>query len=466
MYEAVDENGDGIPEGWYYTGPDGIRQYIPDPGAGTSVQSAQPVSSYPAGTPISDLGALPAGNALVRDANNTVIQDEQGNYYYTEGEGDATYSEPGAGLNLGIGTGVVAAPTYPTIQPQAPEVIESGVSGSGYDDGYSRGYSYNRRGYGGGYGSGSSGGGYSSGGGSYERSYPTYQDGSTHPAWGGQPRTPGGFWNDGTGTGQQQVYVPGGAAAGPYSTRAASNPYAGRGGYSGGGGGGGGSSLYNAWRDKLTAKLYPGSGSGYSGGSSYSPYPEAKEPRDPRMRGAAKGFDPDQASALYARPTSMIPRVAPNLGTASPLYEMASSAPAYQLALLGTGNKRATPRNSLSNYVGGLENVYSGMINKGAYPDFNQLTNQLTSAKRNSALGQLVKPKPDAYGNYYESPLGQAQSVMSSLIGAVGSTLDDRAAAAYQRTGEGLIDKYGAKFIKKDPKKMPMITKWVGRKLY
>jgi hypothetical protein len=145
----------------------------------------------------------------------------------------------------------------PTGAPIAP--VESGVPaeslGTLYEEGVSDGVGAPPPAPSYGYG----------GGGGFSASAPL-------PAY-AEPGMPGGEFNDGGYGYQEQVYVPGGAAAGPFETRAA--PMAGggggggfRGSSSGGGGGGGASDAYWNLRNKLMGKV----NSFGSGGSSYGSY--------------------------------------------------------------------------------------------------------------------------------------------------------------------------------------------------
>lgn len=106
---------------------------------------------------------------------------------------------------------------------------------------------------------------------------PPYRDGSLHPAAGGLPRVPGGPFaqaDDGYDN-RQQVYVPDGAAAGPFETRSAyptkGGSYGGQASGSAGGGGGPGGiakDMYYRIKGEVEGKLM---GMG-PGGSSYESY--------------------------------------------------------------------------------------------------------------------------------------------------------------------------------------------------
>lgn len=309
--------------------------------------------------------------------------------------------------------------------------------------------------------------------------HPAYRNGQLHPAWGGQPLTPGGQFNTGQPSYRQQVYVPGGAAAG-YDTRAARAPRGGNANYGGsggggasGGGGGGASSLYWAWRNKLMSKLYPGSGSGYSGSSYPSSSSAYQAPPEPKMRGFAHRFDPTEAQAFASRPSMMIPLVDKGLDSASPFYQDVASMPLGQLALLQGAHKRTTPLTSTSDYVNALHRTTSNIVNQEQLPSFDQMMHDLTHAKRNSVLGTQLQPQvPESWTQYpgqtkknyqwYTPPLQTALGTVSSVLGAATSLgLDDRSAAAVMSYANGQLDKYGAKMAKKPPYRL----KDLGRKL-
>lgn len=459
--------------GWYVYHDTGVVEHVD--ASGNRVDS-----SYEGATAIPQGSPAPEGYAVLTDADGVPYLDENGNYLSAEAPEDAeTFHVESAGHPA------YDQQLYPAFTPTAPAApAPAAGTGNPYEPGASGSYGYGRSSYSrGGYGySGSAGGGYGySGGAGYSSgggaTVPRYGDGSTHPFFGGAPRVPGGrFATESSGGG---TYVP----DLPYSPARSPGSY-GAGGSSGGGGGGG-SALYRAWRDKLTSKFYPGSGAGYQsyGGNSRQPKPET--PPEPRMRGYARGMDPDQAGAVFTRPSMMIPRVAPGLSGASPLYQDLAAAPAYQFGLLDNSTRRAHERSSLSRTINSIGGFYDRAITKGDYPTFDELTNAFTRTKKNSALGQMMRPEP--YGGeryvagysatgkpryrqgdeyYYEPPLAAATSTASSLLGAINSTLDPRAAAAYTSYGNELLDRYGARMLNKKPGHGPLPTRWIGRRLY
>jgi hypothetical protein len=223
-----------------------------------------------------------------------------------------------------------------------------------------------------------------------------------------------------------------------------------------------------------------GSGGFSSGGSSFA------EPKviEPKMKGLAKGMDPQQAEALYTRPSMLLPKIAKGVDPASPLYDIVSNLPASQLALLGTSNKKSTERNSISQMVNATGKAYNRALD-GNLPDFDQMVNDLIKAKPKSALGQaMVPPRPErtisGYArdgkprysreepDYFTPPLSTASDTMSSLIRAIGQTagLDERVINAYGEMGDYMIDKFGGSQLKKAPSKMKPMNRKVGRKLF
>lgn len=199
-------------------------------------------------------------------------------------------SAPSGGSTM-IGTDGKAIPMTSTpADPMAPPqqalpTTTSPDTGTSYDNTTSYGRGYNQRSSGRSYSSGSYGtpwyDSYSSdpfaGFGDSQPVTPTYADGSTHPLQGGQPRVAGGVWNTEPDSGfdnRQQVYVPGGAAAGPFETRAAMPESGGMtgnyGSSGGGGGGGGGGSLAQSMIGRIRSNVESRIGGMGPGGSSSS----------------------------------------------------------------------------------------------------------------------------------------------------------------------------------------------------
>ncbi len=326
--------------------------------------------------------------------------------------------------------------------------------------------------------------------------HPAYANGQVHPAWGGQPLQPGGYYRgpspaDG-GRGQQQIYA-NGAAAGPFDTHAPQAPggHSYGGSSSGGGGGGGGSSLYQAWRSKLTSKLYPGSGSGYQDYGSHSgsyKTPKIDKPVVPKMRGPyAKGMDPEQAMSLYDDPTAMIPRVSNGrVSQTGQFYNDLEELPATQYALLSTSKKRSEPwfqgmtesqlnghrqPNQPRQFVNALGSVYDAAAG-GELPDTNELLTQLANTKNRSALGQMMMPRGyrptaiDRYRNngqavyrkgdpiYNTPPVEDATGTFQQLSDAIGYQHTPEVAQAQSEFTRRLADQWASRQLNRDPRRM------------
>ena len=306
---------------------------------------------------------------------------------------------------------------------------------------------------------------------------PAYRDGTTHPAFGGPPRTPGGQWNQGGSGGGPNVprlpYSPtSGVAARGYGVSGGSS----------GGGGGGGSALYQAWRDKLTSKLYPGSGSSYSsygssggGGGTYTTYEYPEE----KMRGRwARQVAPTQAQSVMAMPSLMIPRVAPNLDSRSPMYQDIASMPLGQMATIMSSTKTSrSPEYPTTRYRkdgsvkqnkgdGGTigsdtVNAIGGYVNQVAnqerVPTFDQVAAQLRGTKKNSLLGMTVGNQPVGYG---------LSALQSTIDAGLSETLDPRSAAAYSQEAAALINRYGARGMRRDVGKGGNAVRQISRRLF
>jgi hypothetical protein len=341
---------------------------------------------------------------------------------------------------------------------------------------------------------------------------PRYHDGSQHPLQGGFPRTPGGTYrgpNGGvdSGPGTQMTQYDTGASAGPYgvqSPRSLHNPlmnrafdasgraYATRGDnrsplydafrakgdameskvrgmagairgkIEGAGGGGGGASSAGA------------SSSGYSSGSNKAyarqqhrynkdarqqqrAYEDGSYLYDSyKMRGFSKKMDPQQAEGLMFRPSMLLPKVAKGLPSTSPRYGELAALPAAQLSMLAYGH-RGKAKDGPSQFTNNLAKFYEDAANRGDLPSYGQATRHLATAKPGSPLGQMFKNQPLGFGaqNY--------ESMVTAIMGNTG--LDPGWAAARTETAQGLIDRYGSRMLKKDPRKATPINRWVARKV-
>jgi len=156
---------------------------------------------------------------------------------------------------------------------------------------------------------------------------------------------------------------------------------------------------------------------------------------------------------------------------------MAASMPAAQLGAIMSSNKRVKqPEFPTTRYkadgttvtsrgsggtvgsatVNSIGSFYDKMINQESVPSFDELAQGIRGARKNSLLSSTLRDQPMGYG----------AGVMSSYINAATGMLDERSANAYNAEGEALIDKYGAKFMKRPVGKAPAMNKWVGKRLF
>jgi hypothetical protein len=196
-------------------------------------------------------------------------------------------------------------------------------------------------------------------------------------------------------------------------------------------------------------------------------------------------MDPDNAAALYDRPTMMLPRVAKGIDTTTPYYEMLSSLPAYEMALLGGSRKKATDTNSLNTYVNSLGRTYDNAAATGNLPDYQTMKNQFTNAKPESSLGQMFRPTPDENSYiagytkqgkpqrkkidpvYDFPPLATAAETAQRMVGAIGTAggLDPRVTHAMETRAGQVADEVGSRALTQDPRKMIRMNRIIGRKV-
>jgi hypothetical protein len=239
-----------------------------------------------------------------------------------------------------------------------------------------------------------------------------------------------------------------------------------------GGGGGGASATYWNLRNKLSSA--GSSSSSYGSYKSYDSGSSFAEPKEEKMRGPyAKGLDPDQAQGLMFRPTAMLPRVFPKLEGATPLYDLMSSLPAAQLAMLSKRGFDGGP----SDLANGVGKLYQGFGNN-ELPDFDTLWNNLSSPKKSGGIAELFqgakagKGDYDPYGSGYEYgkeplPMGEAASTYQGLLDAVlATTMPTETAGKYSAQGNYLIDQASSKALKRPAGKGTPIYKSVGRRLF
>lgn len=294
---------------------------------------------------------------------------------------------------------------------------------------------------------------------------------------------------------RQQVYVPGGAAAGPYSTRAAPTPQTPqRGGSaegaSGGGGGGGASDLYWRLRNQLTG----GGSSSYTDTTQSYRRQQRRSDRawerynddlynpDPLpVHGWAKqqGYKPGSVEAALDDPTAILGEVFPGYnrqntqgGTAFDDLGMTDIA----LASAGTGKRGLTtktpivkvpqvlrqqgvkptkPENprildpsAVVNEMAGLYGAIGAQDPQGGqWFDTDALLQNLARTKKKSAVGMQIG------GMFEEDPgsaIRTATQVVQSVLGTAPSNL---ANLANQRTAEQVMSNISSDIMRRNPKK-------------
>lgn len=310
---------------------------------------------------------------------------------------------------------------------------------------------------------------------------PPYANGQMHPAFGGQPRQPGGSWAQQGGgyDNRQQVRVPGGSSAGPFETSASPLPQANAYGGSadrGGGGGGGTTPMYDKLRAKGMAMGNKLKGYGSSGGSaSYGGDTAAyrRQQREYRqqqrayedgtylydqykMRGFSKKMNPQQAESLYYRPSSILPKAAPGLDPSGLRYQQIKGLPAAQLSMLAYGRK-GKAKEGPSQFVNNLAKFYGDVASRGDLPDYDQMVRALNTARAKSPLGAQFK----------DQPIGFAADTYESFVNAIvgSSGLDPSVARARAEQASDLIDQYGSRYLRRPVKKAPPINRWVGQRM-
>lgn len=311
-----------------------------------------------------------------------------------------------------------------------------------------------------------------------------------HPAWGSSPLTPGGKFA------QAPSAAPGGGGSVGFKGRETPPAYASglmnrtSSGSSGGGGGGIARDMISRIRGTVMGKISgmgPGgtpSSSFSSSGSGYK-FPSSDQAVEPKMRGFSKHFDPQQAEAIFSRPTIIMDKaIKGGTSPGSLFYDTLSSLPVTSLALLDTSNKKATEKNQTSQQVNAMAGIYKQAAN-GNLPSYDELVKDLTHAKSKSALGQaMVPPRPErtltGYGatgkptfkreepDYFTPPLSTATDTLSGIFHALNvvSGMDPRIASEYEHLGGSVIDDAAFSQLKKKPSKMKSMNKSVGRQLF
>lgn len=221
-----------------------------------------------------------------------------------------------------------------------------------------------------------------------------------------------------------------------------------------------------------------GSASGTSYGASGTSYGDTSTPapRDPRMRGFARGMDPEQAMGLAQEPTFLLPKLFPGLSGASPFYQEMANLPAAQLAMLANRRSDQGP----SDFTNALADVYTDMGTSGTLPSTTRLLRNLTNPGQGlertftgTPLGAAPKGSTESYTDkgyaYGMEPLTAAESAYqfaplldASLVGLPTLTAE---AMGSEGVGGYQMDKYGARNLNRAPKKTKYIGGYVGRRL-
>jgi hypothetical protein len=399
----------------------------------------------------------------------------------------------------------IAAGTMPT--PKAQQVLPEGVSegaidydliypdststsggGGGYTDyGYSGGYTSYGRGGGTGYRA--------------ESDPPYYADRSLHPFFGGDARTPGGYFAD-QDTGydnRQQVTATSGATAGPYAVRSAPSPSIPQRGGSGGGGGGGGGGgiardLYWSMANKIKGKLMGGE----SGSTeSYKPekYRPYRGPDDPRVRRRVEDLQLREANrnVFFSDPTGLIPSGVS--GYAPHTLELKNQ-PMTDLALIAGAGKR--------NWAGGMdptEDIYNdyyqklGKRLKKGKPGIDFLPFYKKALRKDKSAEDFRRTTSDLYGDLTSGERWDTNALMSNLMNPARGTFlreqfargktpratgidqfnrsfgailgsgnyDEDQQAALDMIRQDLMMQYGQQFGGR--RKAPNVNQWVGARL-
>lgn len=453
------------------------------------------------------IGPIPPDYHYERVVDGVVVETLPGTGILPGGSGLATTSIDD--------TGNIVTPQITRADPVAPPppgelTQQGGPRPDGSFDPGATSYS-NRTGYStrrssgtayrgsGGYAAGGSfgGGGYGGTASGDFGTVPRYADGSTHPFFGGPQRVPGGrFAVESGGTdNRQQVYVPGGAAAGPYSTRAAPTPQTPqRGGSaegaSGGGGGGGASDLYWRLRNQLTG----GGSSSYTDTTQSYRRQQRRSDRawerynddlynpDPLpVHGWSKqqGYKPGSVEAALDDPTAILGEVFPGYnrqntqgGTAFDDLGMTDIA----LASAGTGKRGLTtktpivkvpqvlrqqgvkptkPENprildpsAVVNEMAGLYGAIGAQDPQGGqWFDTDALLQNLARTKKKSAVGMQI-------GGMFEEDPGSAIRTATQMVQSVlGTAPSNLANLANQRTAEQVMSNISSDIMRRNPKK-------------
>jgi hypothetical protein len=302
---------------------------------------------------------------------------------------------------------------------------------------------------------------------------PNMGGGGTYGDYGGGQG--GGYGGGSSGGYQEQVRVPGGSAAGPFETAAASNrPYeaeralgSGYGGGSSGGGGGGASDAYWNLRNKLSG-AFGDDGGGYSSGG----YPSSSgygssDPLEPRIRknaGFSKKYNEEALNeTIGLNPHAVLPRV---MTPGEVGYDWVRGMDAGGIMELGAGTKGkgwmtkdrvnkygyVTPGVLNQNkYTNNLGQMYTDMQSGGSgWLDQQTALNNLLGAKKKSYVGSQ-------FGNKV-SIIDQANSA-NRYLQTIADMGPDISADAYMYAAQADIDTWQEQALRK--KKPGSVTKYL-----
>lgn len=395
------------------------NQYIPDYGDTYGAPAASPA---PAAAPADTYQAAPAVDTYAASGSDTYVAYDESTGTYTRRKKGSSGSS-GGGYTASSGGGVDTYNGVPMAFPFA--------DGFGNPDGDPT---------------------------------PVYANGTAHPFFGGS--MPGGGGGDTYGGGaSRQVTVPStGASAGPYGVTPPSsgNPFSGGGSApSSGGGSGGGNDYYWNIRNNILGNM---GGGGYEQGPTEADYRRWQNQADRRMKQDQKQQEQEtlresQFYSLYNNPTFALPSAVNTDQTGTPGYNMMSSLPLSQLALMTSGYQgKDTYTRKPKTFQKTLADLYADIDRGNMSFQYDTLMNNLFSADNKSTLGRMFmtqKPSEAVYnkdgyykrmdeGKWKNAPAStQASTLMSMLNATYNTTLAPKVAAAYSAEAQQALDAYG-----------------------
>lgn len=285
---------------------------------------------------------------------------------------------------------------------------------------------------------------------------PVYANGMVHPFFGGT-MTAGEA--DGSGASRQMTVPETGATAGPYGV---SGPSGGGGGYAGGsaGGGGGGNDFYWNIRNNILGN-FGGSGGSYPSDAEYRAAQNAADRafKKDQKQATRESENQSQFYSLYSTPTYALPSAINNDSIGTPGYNMMSSLPASQLALMTSGYQgKDTYTKRPETFKRTLADLYQDIDRGTTDFSYDSLMNNLFDASNQSTLGRMFmtqKPSEAVYnkdglykrtneGAWKNAPASsQAGTLMSMLNATYGTTLSPKMASAYSANAQQALDAYG-----------------------